>query len=112
MNKSFLVAAIVTMTLGATSLASAQTPDRGVAVVDLKYIFDNFPLFLAEKKKVDAEIQAAEADVTADKNNVEGLKKSRDDCKKGTPDYNARDAQFTRAARSNRSSRHKSRARA
>jgi Skp family chaperone for outer membrane proteins len=95
--KNLLVAAIVTMTLGVTSLASAQAPDRGVAVVDLKYIFDNFPLFLQEKEKVDVEIKAAEGVVTADKNNVEQLKAERDRSKKGTPDYNARDEQFTRA---------------
>jgi Skp family chaperone for outer membrane proteins len=101
-KNSLLVAAFVTMTLGVTSLASAQGQaqpqvDRGVAVVDLKYIFDNFPYFLAEKKKIDDDIKLAEAGVTADKKNVEDLKTARDACKKGMPDYINRDAQLTRA---------------
>src|SRR5262245_12331556 len=90
------------MTLGVTSLASAQGQaqpqiDRGVAVVDLKYIFDNFPYFQEEKKKIDAAIKLAEGEVAADKKNVEQLKEARDNCKKGMPDYIARDAQLTRA---------------
>jgi Skp family chaperone for outer membrane proteins len=97
-NKSLLVAALVTMTLGVTSLAGAQNRvDRGVAVVDLKYVFDNFPIFLQEKQKVDGEIKAAEAEVTAEKKRVEELKAQRDNCKRGTPDYTARDTQLTRA---------------
>jgi Skp family chaperone for outer membrane proteins len=97
-KKSLLVAAFVLTTLGVTSLASAQAqPDRGVAVVDLKYIFDNFPWFKAQKDQVDGEIKAAEAEVAAEKKNVEQLKDERDKCKKGTADYQARDTQFTRA---------------
>jgi outer membrane protein len=101
-KNSLFVAALVTMTLGVTSLATAQNQgqppiDRGVAVVDLKYIFDNFPYFQEEKKKIDAAIKAAEGEVTTDKEQLEQLKKARDQCKKGMPDYIARDAQVTRA---------------
>jgi Skp family chaperone for outer membrane proteins len=97
-KKSFLVAAIVMMTLAVSSSARAQGQvDRGVAVVDLKYIFDNFPLFLAEKEKVDKDIKAAEDEVVAEKKNLETLKTQRDECKKTSPEYASRDAQLTRA---------------
>ncbi len=98
MKNTLSVAALVTMTLGVTSLASAQSQvDRGVAVVDLKYIFDNFPFFLAEKQKIDDDIKKADTDLTAEKQTVEQLKVERDKCRKGTPDYFTRDAQLTRA---------------
>jgi Skp family chaperone for outer membrane proteins len=99
-KQSLLVAAMVTMTLGVTSRASAQNQaqiDRGVAVVDLKYIFDNFEYFKGEKAKIDNDIKLAEAEVATEKKNVEQLKDHRDLARKGTPEYINRDAQLTRA---------------
>lgn len=97
-NLSFVTAFVTTALVA--SLASAQAPsqiDRGVAVVDLKYIFDKFPWFTQQKEQVDNEIKAAEAEITADKKHLEELKAERDKCRKGTPEYTARDAQFTKA---------------
>ncbi len=100
MKNTLFVAALVTMTLGVTPKASAQGQaqiDRGVAVVDLKYIFDNFPWFTAEKQRIDDDLKKAETEMQAEKTAAEQLKAKRDECRKGTPDYVTRDQQLIRA---------------
>lgn len=108
MKKSLLLAACGALLLSMShyfgtidpSTARAQVQqqriDRGVAVVDLKYIFDNYPRFTQAKEAMQNQVTRAEADVKTYKARVEQEIKRRDNYHPGQARYVEIDAHVTR----------------
>lgn len=73
-------------------------PYGGVGVIDLKYVFDNFQRFQSMKAALDKEVQAAETDVKARKEQIDNLVKLLKDggLKPGTQDYLAQEDEIRR----------------
>jgi Skp family chaperone for outer membrane proteins len=95
--------ALAAPALAQTGAPPANTPKPsqpygGVGVIDLKYVFDNYKRFQEMKKALDVEVQAAEADVKARKEQidqlVEMLKKSG--FKSGSQEYLAQEDEIRR----------------
>jgi Skp family chaperone for outer membrane proteins len=73
-------------------------PYGGVGVIDLKYVFDNFHRFQQMKAALDKQVQAAEDDVKARKEQIDSLVKVLKDggYKPGTQDYLAQEDEIRR----------------
>jgi Skp family chaperone for outer membrane proteins len=98
-NKPILLAACATLCagLGFQSAAQAQSQvDRGVAVIDLRYIFEHFPRFQEAKAAIDADVKGQENEIRARKEKLEDLKKRRDALRRTSTEYETLDNQLTR----------------
>src|SRR5947207_12297783 len=67
----------------------------GIAVIDLKYIFDHDPAFARAKADVDIDIQLAEAMVELRKASVDKLQKDRQRESRGSAEYKRLDRLLT-----------------
>jgi Skp family chaperone for outer membrane proteins len=99
-NKPILLAVCAALSAGlAFSSAKAQNQpvvDRGVAVIDLRYIFEHYPKFQELKASIDADVKSQEADIKARKERLETLKKQRDSHRRVSTEYESLDNQLTR----------------
>jgi len=107
-KKPILLAACVALLLGLTyylgtthsTSARAQVRpsniDRGVAVVDLKYIFDNYPRFKYLKEQMDDKVKRAEANVKGYKLQLEKKIKLRDEFPRGSARHDEIDSIVTK----------------
>lgn len=107
MKKTALLSACIALTVlsafAATGMAQNNTPKPsqpygGVGVIDLKYVFDNFVRFQSMKAALDKEVQAAEADVKARKEQIDNMVKLLKDggLKAGSPDFLAQEDEIRR----------------
>jgi Skp family chaperone for outer membrane proteins len=72
-----------------------QVVDRGVAVIDLRYIFEKYPRFQEAKAVIDNDVKAEEEAIKGQKAQLESVKKQRDEARRGTTDYERLDGQLT-----------------
>ncbi len=90
-KKSVLLA----LTLAAMCITGGREASAQVAIIDLKYIFDNHMRFKAMTEEMRRSVQGAEADINARKERVNNLIKQLNDVNKGAPDYKQLEDEIT-----------------
>jgi Skp family chaperone for outer membrane proteins len=95
--------AVLLSVVGIATLAQAQNPaganaqKHGVAVVDVSYIFENHARFRAAKETMKKEIEAADAQVKADRDRLAQLEEQRNAYNSGSPEYKQADEELARS---------------
>jgi len=89
--KRFLSCFLGAVVLAAVSVApaSAQTSAGNIAVIDIPVIFKNHTLFKKQMDDLKAQVQAAEATLGKDREQLQGMVKELQNYKSGTPEYKA-----------------------
>lgn len=98
MSKTILLAAcVISYSAFASSpaFAQGQAVDRGVAVIDLRFIFEHYPRFKELKAVIDNDVKLEEEAIKTLKAQLESTKKLRDEARRGTTDYERLDGQLT-----------------
>ncbi len=80
----------------ATPQYSANAGKYGVAVIDISYIFKNYPGFTAEIEKLKKEMEAADGQLKADSERLVQMQQQRDTLKPGSDDFKKVDEQLAR----------------
>jgi Skp family chaperone for outer membrane proteins len=75
---------------------SANAGRFGIAVVDVSYIFKNYPRFTAEIEKLKTEMEAADGTLKADRDRLVAMEQQRDALKPGSPDFKQLDEELAR----------------
>lgn len=75
---------------------SANAGRFGIAVVDVSYIFKNYPAFTAEIEKLKTEMEAADGTLKADRDRLVAMEQQRDTLKPGSPDFKQLDEELAR----------------
>jgi Skp family chaperone for outer membrane proteins len=105
LNTILVAAAVLTTTLANTRTASAQAAANpvganatkfGIAVVDIPYIFKNYPKFKATTDAMKKEMETIDADVKADRAKIAQMEQQRNTFQPGTPDYKKYDEELAR----------------
>jgi Skp family chaperone for outer membrane proteins len=95
--------AVLLSVVGIATTAQAQNPaganaqKHGVAVVDVSYIFENHARFRAAKETMKKEIEAADAQVKADRDRLAQLEEQRNTFNSGSPEYKQADEELARS---------------
>jgi Skp family chaperone for outer membrane proteins len=76
--------------------AGANAAKFGVAVVDIPYIFKNYPKFKATSDAMKKEMETIDADVKADRAKIAQMEQQRNTFNVGTPDYKKHDEELAR----------------
>jgi Skp family chaperone for outer membrane proteins len=74
----------------------ANAGKYGVAVVDISYVFKNYPGFTAEIEKLKKEMEAADGQLKADSERLVQMQQQRDTLKPGSEDFKKIDEQLAR----------------
>jgi Skp family chaperone for outer membrane proteins len=80
----------------ATPSYSANAGKYGIAVVDISYVFKNYPGFTAEIEKLKTEMEAADGQLKADSERLVQMQQQRDALKPGSEDFKNIDEQLAR----------------
>ncbi len=86
---------LLALATAAICLTAAREAQAQVAIIDLKYIFDNHIRFKQMTEEMRRSVQAAEADITARRDRINSLIKQLEGVKKGTPDYKQLEDEIT-----------------
>jgi Skp family chaperone for outer membrane proteins len=76
--------------------AGANAPRYGIAVVDISYIFKNFPAFTSAIEALKKEMEAADGQLKADRDRLAQMEEQRNALKPGTPDFKRLDEELAR----------------
>ncbi len=91
MKKPVLLALAVT----AMCISGGREALAQVAIIDLKYIFDNHMRFKAMTEEMRRSVQGAETDINARKERINNLIKQLNEVNKGKPDYKQLEDEIT-----------------
>jgi len=76
---------------------SANATRFGIAVVDVSYIFKNFPQFRASMEGMKKEMEAAEGQLKAERDTVQAKEEQRQQYNPGAPEFKQLDEEIARA---------------
>jgi len=74
----------------------ANAPRYGIAVVDISYIFKNYPNFTASIEQLKKEMEAADGQLKADRDRLAQMEEQRNALKPGTADFKHLDEELAR----------------
>jgi Skp family chaperone for outer membrane proteins len=110
--RKLLASAVLGLTLLTTGSAAAQQAPAqsaaaapafganagrfGVAVVDISYIFKNYPGFTAEIEKLKKEMEGADGQLKADRDRLVAMEQQRDALKPGSNEFKQLDEELAR----------------
>lgn len=99
MKNLLFSATFVATFLGLGASAALAQQQGGIAIIDMSYIFKEHRGFKAMTATMKTEVEAAEADLKARKNDIQNRAKQLDgeEIKKGSPDYKALEEELTKA---------------
>lgn len=86
---------LLAMATAAICLSAAREAQAQVAILDLKYVFDNHVRFKQMTEEMRRSVQAAESDINARNDRIKSLIKQLEGVKKGTPDYKQLEDEIT-----------------
>lgn len=86
---------LLAMATAAICFSVAREAQAQVAIIDLKYVFDNHMRFKQMTEEMRRSVQAAETDINARKDRINSLIKQLEGVKKGTPDYKQLEDEIT-----------------
>lgn len=80
----------------AGSTPGANAPRYGLAVVDISYIFKNYPSFTASIEGLKKEMEAADGQLKADRDRLAQMEEQRNTMKPGTAEFKQLDEELAR----------------
>jgi hypothetical protein len=74
----------------------ANATRYGIAVVDISFVFKNYPKFLSSIEVLKKEMEAKDGELKQDRDRIIGLEQARDALKPGSPDFKKADEDLAR----------------
>ncbi|MCA9261405.1 MAG: OmpH family outer membrane protein [Planctomycetales bacterium] len=103
MRKLLLTAIVCGLSLASTQSARAQGHNAsanasrfGIAVVDISYIFQNYPKFTRTMESMKTEMTTAEDSLKSERDRVQKMEEHRNTLKPGTDDFKRLDEELAR----------------
>ena len=80
----------------AQNTAGANAPRYGIAVVDISYIFKNYPRFTQGIEALKGEMETADGQLKADRDRLAAMEEQRNTLKPGAADFKKLDEELAR----------------